>query len=97
MNRSQLSALPTKALLGRLRSLQQCEDSIDLSDRTGEELLDSKRIQFKDTLPWQTAYDDVKEELSKREHVPTREELKQTEWKNTSYKISKNYLAKMLR
>src|SRR5262245_20693991 len=64
-----LASMPTKHLLGRLRSLQQCEDSAALSDRSPEEVAASEGILFKNTAEWQTAYADLKAVLALREHV----------------------------
>lgn len=66
-----LASMPTKQLLGRLRSLQQCEGSAALSDRTREEVAASKGILFKNTADWQRAYADLKTVLATREHVPS--------------------------
>jgi hypothetical protein len=65
---SELEALHTKQLLARLTRLHQCEESFDLSNRTGSD--DSEFIEFKQTSEWLTAFTDVKQILSQREHVP---------------------------
>jgi hypothetical protein len=64
---SELEALHTKQLLARLTRLHQCEESFDLSDRTGSD--DSEFIEFKQTSEWLTAFTDVKQVLSQREHI----------------------------
>ncbi len=64
-----LASMPTKQLLGRLRSLQQCEESQALSDRPPEEVSASKGIPFKNTAEWQRANADLKTVLATREHV----------------------------
>ena len=64
-----LASMPTKLLLGRLRSLHQCEASAALSDRKPEEIAASVGVVFKDTAEWQTAYTDLKAVLATREHV----------------------------
>ena len=66
-----LASMPTKQLLGRLRSLQQCEESVALSDRTPEEVATTEGVLFKNTTEWQTAYADLKAILAMREHVPS--------------------------
>jgi len=66
-----LTSMPTKQLLGRLRSLQQCEESAALSDRTADEIASSEGILFKNTPEWQSAYADLKAVLGTREHVPS--------------------------
>ena len=69
LSREELERIPTKALLGRLKRLRQCEESLKLSDI--EEPFDTGgAIFFKDTHEWQTAYEDVKLVLRTREHIP---------------------------
>jgi hypothetical protein len=58
-------------LLGRLRRLQQCEDSASLSDAKGDELDRATGILFKDTPEWTAAHAQLKQALANREHVPT--------------------------
>ena len=65
---TELEALSTKQLLGRLRQLHQCEESLALSDRDFAD--DSGRIEFKESPEWISACHDVKQVLSCREHVP---------------------------
>jgi len=64
-----LTSMPTKQLLGRLHSLQQCEESAACSDRTPEKIAVSEGILFKNTAEWQRAYADLKAVLATREHV----------------------------
>ena len=64
----ELEALSTKQLLGRLKQLHQCEESLALSDRDVAD--DSGRIEFKQSPEWVSAFHDVKQVLSRREHVP---------------------------
>lgn len=66
-----LLSMPTKHLLGRLNSLQRCEEAAAFSDRNSEEFPVGEEILFKDTPEWQRAYGDLKEVLATREHVPT--------------------------
>lgn len=73
----QLEVLPTKALLGRLKRLQQCEESFELSDRDESELVESNEIQFKQTPEWKSAYEELKDILKGREHVPKGKVLKE--------------------
>ncbi|ETK02624.1 hypothetical protein N425_03270 [Tannerella sp. oral taxon BU063 isolate Cell 2] len=70
MSLIELEALPTKQLLARLRRLHQCEESLALSDRDFAD--DSACIEFKQSPDWVAAFRDVKQVLSRREHVPTR-------------------------
>ncbi len=65
-----LSTRSTKALLGRVRRLQECEESPDASDMDADELARVKGILFKNTPEWATAYADLKQLLATREHVP---------------------------
>ena len=60
----------TKELLGYLKRLQQCEESLELSDREpGEVDLDGDIIYFKQSDKWKEAYTNVKSILGDREHV----------------------------
>ncbi len=70
MTVEKLENYPTKRLLARLKSLHQCEQSFDLSDRDeSERLLKVDYIKFKESLEWQKEFEKVKEILSKREHI----------------------------
>jgi hypothetical protein len=74
MSPDELEKLSTKQLLARLRRLRQCEESASLSDQYDASNT-SGAILFKDTSAWKTAYEQVKEILSLREHVPKGAEL----------------------
>jgi hypothetical protein len=65
----QLRNLVTKALLGRLARLQACEESAASSDLTEQEVQSVSGILFKEAAEWSMAVAQVKEELSRREHV----------------------------
>jgi hypothetical protein len=65
---AELEALSTQQLLGRLKQLHQCEESLALSDRDSAD--DSGRIEFKQSSEWISAFHDVKQVLSRREHIP---------------------------
>lgn len=69
LDRAALDAMPTKALLGRLRRLLRCEESPDVCDASPDELARIAGIAFKSTASWQGAYEDVKAVLASREHV----------------------------
>jgi hypothetical protein len=69
LRREELERMPTKALLGRLKNLYKCEESLELSDLQNDSF-DTGVIRFKETREWQIAYEDVKMVLSKREHIP---------------------------
>ena len=73
MARVELEALPIKRLLARLRRLRECEESPALSDQTARS--ESGTIEFKQTQEWIEAFQDVKQVLSGREHVPKGVEL----------------------
>ena len=63
----ELEVLSTKQLLGRLKQLHQCEESLVLSDRDVAD--DSGRIEFKQSQSWISAFNDVKKVLSRRDHI----------------------------
>ena len=81
--------MPTKQLLGRLHSLQQCEESAALSDRTPEEVARGEGILFKGTAEWQRAYADLKAMLATREHVPSAAERGQARQQRATRKSNK--------
>ena len=66
-----LLGMPTKQLLGRLHSLQRCEEATVFSDLTAEEIAASRGNLFKQSAEWQKAYADLKAVLVTRKHVPT--------------------------
>lgn len=70
----ELETYPTKRLLARLKSLHQCEESFELSDRDeSERNLNSDLIEFKETEEWKIEYDKLKEILKNREHIPKKQ------------------------
>jgi hypothetical protein len=70
MNVNELEKYPTKRLLARLKSLHQCEQSFDLSDRDeSERSLKVDCIEFKESLEWKIEFEKVKELLKNREHI----------------------------
>jgi len=73
---SELEALSTRQLLARIRRLHQFEESLALSDREASD--DSGCIKFKQSPEWIRAFEDVKQVLSRREHVPKGFELVET-------------------
>lgn len=73
MSNAELEALSTKQLLARLRRLQQCEESLALSDRQSAGI--SGGIEFKQSADWIAAYLRLRRILSDREHVPKGGEL----------------------
>ena len=74
MSLEELEDLSTKQLLVRLRRLHQCEESALLSGQDGASGA-SGIILFKDTPEWKAAYEQVKGEMSRGEHVPRGAEL----------------------
>lgn len=80
INKEELTLLKTKQLLSRLKSLQQCEKSYFDTDLTScgisnPDNYESEFIIYKDTEKWLKAYNEVRDELNKREHIPKRKEL----------------------
>lgn len=70
IEKEQLENYPTKRLLARLKSLHQCEQSFDLSDRNeSERFLRVDCIEFKENPEWQIEYEKVKEVLRTIEHI----------------------------
>ena len=65
--------MPTRQILGRLRTLQVCEESRLLSDRGVDEVMPEGQIFFKDTVTWKNAYTDLKHVLAGREHIHKRQ------------------------
>jgi hypothetical protein len=63
-----IEKLSTKQLLGRLQRLRECEESLELSDRDATD--DTGCIEFKQSQEWLVAFNDVKQILSQREHIP---------------------------
>lgn len=66
----ELKTYSTKRLLARLKSLHQCEESFELSDRD-----ESKRnlslglIELKQTDEWQSEFNKLKDILKTRENI----------------------------
>jgi hypothetical protein len=65
---TELETFPTRKLLARLKLLRECEESLVLSDRDAAD--GSGSIEFKQSPEWISAFRDVKQVLSGREHVP---------------------------
>jgi hypothetical protein len=73
ISREQLEALPTGALLARLKRLRWCEESPDWSDLSEAEIESALHlILFKTEPAWRGALADVKAVLSTREHMPNK-------------------------
>lgn len=77
----ELNRMPTKQLIARLRRLLGCEGDFESSDlafgdnKDPDELFPNL-INYRDTERWEKAYNDVKQVLGTREHVPKGIELK---------------------
>jgi hypothetical protein len=70
MARDELDALPTGALLARLKRLRWCEESGDWSDLSAAEIASAEGlILFKSDAAWRSAYADLKDVLAGREHL----------------------------
>lgn len=74
LEKESLSKLKTKQLLSRLKLLHKCESSYLDSDLTSSGIQNpdsntSELIIYKDSKKWIDSYNDLKEELSKREHI----------------------------
>lgn len=65
-----LEALPTGAVLARLKRLRWCEENHESSDLSDDEIASAKHlILFKEEAAWRSAYAELKAVLSRREHV----------------------------
>ena len=70
MTRRDLEKLPTKRLLARLKRLHQCQESLALSDEDCDNYVASDFIEFKESPNWIMEYNNLKEILAGREHIP---------------------------
>lgn len=70
----QLESMHTRSLMTRRKKLLQCKETGNASDPAEVAALGT--IEFKDTPEWQRAYDDLKQVLSGREHLPNKQERK---------------------
>jgi len=69
LNSNELDAMPTGALLARLKRLQWCEEGPEQSDLTDDEVASgSHLVLFKSDPRWRSAYEDLKVVLATREH-----------------------------
>lgn len=73
LSRQELEALPSGALLARLKRLRWCEEDEEHSDLSDEEVASALHlILFKSDPRWRSAYADLKDVLARREHVPNK-------------------------
>ena len=68
MSPEELEELTTRQLLSRLERLRQCEASASLTDSVGQAC--PPGVMFKDTAEWAASYEQLKDVLARREHVP---------------------------
>jgi len=77
----ELAEMHTGSLMSRRDALLKCEESFEVSDRNGYEIKPSSSvtgvIEFKNTPEWKKAYNELKIVLSKREHIPNKQERKE--------------------
>ena len=64
-----LESMPTHRLLSYLRKLQRCEDSLEESDFSPEEVSGTNQIVFKSSEDWKTQYEKVKSVLDARPNI----------------------------
>ena len=77
ISKDELSKLHVGTLMSRRDALLKCEESFELSDQFGHtEVLQDGSIEFKNTIQWKQAYEELKMELSNRENVPSKFERK---------------------
>jgi hypothetical protein len=70
ITKEELEKKSTKELLGYLKNLQRCEESVELSDQgINRDETDPETIYFKQSKKWKTAYRTVKTILAAREHI----------------------------
>ncbi|MDH7975210.1 hypothetical protein QH494_23750 [Sphingomonas sp. AR_OL41] len=70
VEREQLGDMPTGALLARLKRLRWCEETREESDLSEEEVASAANlILFKSDPEWRSAYSDIRDELTAREHI----------------------------
>lgn len=69
MNLAELEKLPTPRLLSYLKKLQQCEESLELSDWSKDEASKADGIVFKSSSEWISQHEQVTSVLNTRPHV----------------------------
>ena len=65
-----LESLHTGTLMNRRNALLKCEESFELSDQ--DEIVKHNGIEFKNSLEWKQAYQELKVVLSTRENVSSK-------------------------
>ena len=74
ISKAELEQMHTGSLMSRRNALLKCEESFAMSDQYVPST--NTKIEFKNTDSWAQAYADVKDVLSKREHLPNKLERK---------------------
>ncbi len=69
LRQNKLESLTTKRLLAYLSSLQQCEESIEASDWTEDEVASVSGIVFKASDEWKSQHNVVKAVLAERPNI----------------------------
>jgi len=64
-----LEAMPTHRLLAYLKKLNQCENSLQESDFSPDEIAEVEGIIFKSSAEWKNQVKLVKKLLSNRNHI----------------------------
>lgn len=71
---AELEAMHTGSLMSRRKALLKCDESFELSDQSKPSITD--KIEFKNTVEWKQAYQDLKSVLDSRENWPNKLERK---------------------
>ncbi len=77
LSTEELKRLHTGTLMARREKLLKCEESLDKSDKDSSYSSPARNIEFKTSDEWQIAYKQLNEELSKREHWPSKGERRE--------------------
>jgi hypothetical protein len=72
ISKADLEEMHSGTLMSRRNDLLKCEESFELSDQY--QPTKYKGIEFKNTLQWKQAYQDLKDVLSTRENIPSKQE-----------------------
>ena len=80
----ELEEMHTGSLMSRRKVLLKCEESFEHSDQI--DASDSDCIEFKDTIEWKKAYEDLKSVLGTRENVKSKLERKVIRQQKAKYR-----------
>ncbi len=75
--KDELKEMHTGSLMSRRKSLLQCEESLELSDKPANYTAPINIIEFKNSPMWKQAYTELKQELDTRENWPSKKERKE--------------------